>query len=113
MAYNYAYAPAMQPSWHFMEMPMIRPHRRRNRPYRDDYYDPISQIARQRKELDDLEEFFKQRQNKDKKEDKKPPTASEALMNFIAQLGVMILIGFPAGFIVLKSYEMMLKNPFN
>jgi hypothetical protein len=97
---NYGYAP----DWHFMVPPWQQPNRRRNS--RRDYEcpDPFEQIMRAKAFISQWEEDLK----KNKKEDKKPPSGWEQLQMFIAQLSVMVVVGYPLGklFIMLveKSY---------
>lgn len=98
------------PQWFFAEPP------RRRRRTREPYYDapppcpdPIEQITKWQKHLDELKKSLKEEK---KEEPKKPPNSWEKLQIFAQQLGGMILIGGPAGYVALKLSQIAMDNLF-
>lgn len=73
--------------------------RRHHRPR--EQMDPLDYIIRQREDLDELERFYKERAEKEKKgkEEKKPPARGDILWSHIQWASVMAVVGIPIGMV--------------
>jgi hypothetical protein len=80
------------------------PRSRRRRREMTEFQDPIAQLEYWEASIKKLKESFKE-----KKDDKKPPSAIEQLYMFLAQISVMIVVGYPLGTLFIKVVEGLYK----